>query len=63
MEYGEMISKKTFALYKFPIFLNSFLNLHEIDLLKGSIRLIMRQTFYRPFYSACRKFENNHLEK
>lgn len=48
MKYREIISKETFSLYKFPIFLNSFLNLYELDLAKVSIRLIMRQTFYRP---------------
>ena len=61
MSYEELILKKTFSLCKFPISLNNFLNVYDTDLSKGSIRLIMRQTFYRLSYSGCIKCENIEL--
>lgn len=39
MEYGELISKKTFSLCEPPGSSNNFLNVHEIDLSKGSVGL------------------------
>lgn len=39
MEYGELTSKKTLSLCELPGSSNSFLNVREIDLSKGSIRL------------------------